>query len=328
MTDELETTLSTELADADSRANALLERLESEQRELDNAEPDNDNGAPGTEPQSTAVPPANTNAAPPAAPAAKPPPGKDESLDRIARLERETIQRKQEIALRERETRDRAAQIMEREAAIVAREKRFEDAGELLSYIEEKGWGDALAQHIVSMSDPDKRAEQAARKAAGKVESEVDKRLRALEGENHRLREQQVNVETERVFSSRVTEVATEAPLVARALTKRPERTIARAHAIAASFGRVTFNLDDVIIHLERELADEAAIFRDEEPQQAGSPRTNSKDEPLRTDAAAKAKTVSNRDAATRSAIVEDDGGELSLDDRIARAERRMRRSA
>lgn len=313
--------IETQASEVESRADALLERFAQESVDAAKSEPE-DVETEATEDPEKPAPAAKL------APAEPPAPPKDESLDRIARLERENLQRKQEIAQRDREARERDTKLTERESRIASLEKRFEDPDELLSYIEEKGWEDKLSQHILKMADPAKRAEAAAKKAAKTATSETEKRLAALEAENQRLKHEQANAEGERLFSSRLNEVASEAPFSARALARAPERTMKRAHAIAASFGNVAFNLDDVIIQLERDLAEEARIFRDDEPQQSGSSSTTSKEQQTQPDAAAKATTVSNRAAAARTTIVEDDGGGMSFDERIARAERRMRKSA
>jgi len=308
------------VASLDERTDALFERYAAESREeqgiADAAEP--------TEPAPTAETPTD-------APAVEAPPAKpresDKDLELRAKAERERVAWKREQVAKEREAKEREATYAKREASLAALEKRFEDPTEFLSWIEEKGWGDKYAQHIIDLTaNPAKRAEIAAKRIAQETAAKQDERIAAIEAREKELRETETRVRAERSLTSRIEQVTEHAPHVARFLKKSPERAIAHAHAVAATLSSqgLDFNLDDVIINMQRELSEYASTLTETPARVAPTETVADPAKPSPHSAPATATTVSNRAAASRTGIVTEDAP-LSYRDRIAAAERRAR---
>jgi len=250
-------------------------------------------------------------------------------LARVHALEQQQYAKAQKITERERELEARAKQLQDVERSVKQLESAFNDPDALLEMLEKRVGGEKLSQWILAQADPGKKAEAAARKATSAVED----KLKALQEENKQWREKLENERKQaqekaafdaaaREISSRVAEVAEEAPLAARFFEKRPQAAIRMADSIARSFEGRQFNYDDVIIKMQEALAADSEIFS---AQHSG---TDAKSTPASSKpAAAKAKnTLSNRDAADRTAIVEpEDISKLSLDERQKHFERRLR---
>lgn len=304
----------------DERTDALFERLTAETRDEQASEEPAE--APAAEP------------APETATVPEKPKDSLSDLEARAKAERDRVAEKRAQAQREREltqarqeAKAREDAFAKREAEIAAREKRFEDPTEFLTWIEEKGWGDKYAQHIIDLTaNPAKRAELAAKRAAEAAASKQDERIAAIEAREKEIRETENRQRAERNLASRIEEVTAEAPLVARMMKKTPERAIALSHAIAANLSAqgLQFNLDDIIINMQRELSEYASSLAEPTAPGPSETETAATAKPTPSPAAAPANTVSNRAAASRTGIVTEDAP-LTYRERIAAAERRAR---
>lgn len=307
----------------DSRANSMFSRLAAESRaEQVESDEASDEVAELTTETPTTPPPrlARKDAAPPA--------DEDEKLSRLAALERENARQRQTASKAEREARDRLQKAEAREKELVEREKVFNDPETALDFIEKHIGPEKLIEWLQSQSDPVKRATNAAERSAKKDLSPLEERIKALEAENEGHRNAKAQQAAVANFTARVNEVATEAPLVARAFTKKPERMVARANAIALrmSQGDKDWNFDDVIIELEQDLQDERSIFSDDAAEQASaSPRTDTNS--TQATAAAKAKTLTNRHGSARTTLDEGNtASKMSMTEKIRATERKARR--
>lgn len=254
-------------------------------------------------------------------------------LERTAALERESRAKHERVSTQERELKAEREAIKAERAELAKQLKSFDDAESLLGLLEKKVGHQRLGQWMIEQADPSKRAESVARK----VSSEVDEKIKKVEEDNAKLRaeladrDNRVKAQAAREhatkgFTDRVSQVTSEAPFTARFIGKKPERAIQMASAIADEFSSAgkEFNYDDVIIRMETILKEDADIYAD--PQQAGSDLNTSDDKHSTKTAAAKAPTtVTNRAAATRTSIVDDDEASLSLEERTRRTERRLR---
>jgi hypothetical protein len=275
--------------------------------------------------------------------AAPPDPDKErkDRLARAAQLERDNVRAKMALAHKERELRHHADQLAQKEQAITTREgstqaleKALNDPAALLSLLAERVGPEKLSHWLVEQSQPEKVAEHRARAVAGQVSEEVKKlreELASLRAEKTREQEgaraAANRQEAEKHFSTRIEQVREEAPHVARMLAGRPGDLLRMAWEVDRELSRegLHYNQDDIILKLEERLGAFASALHGSSQQAA--PQAPSKDELSRSTAAAKAPTVSNRAAAERASLLSEDEEGLPFEERIRRAEKRVRSS-
>jgi hypothetical protein len=274
---------------------------------------------------------AETAATEPAAP--DPEAERQTKLARVHELEKQSYAKAAKLTERERSAEARDKSLREREERLTALERSWDDPEGVLEMLEKRVGIEKLNGWILSQADPAKRMEATAKKAASaaeervaKLEAEIKAREAKLAADARALAERQAFNAAANQITSMAKQYAAEVPLVARLFEKRPQAAVAMADQVARSFQGEEFNHADVLLRMQAALAADAEIFGAQNSAESGNPST----QVASPAAAVKAKTtVSNRDAAERSAIVKpDDEADLSLEERAQRAiERRRLRS-
>lgn len=259
------------------------------------------------------------------------------SLANAARLERESVRRSTELASKAAELKLKEQTFVDREAKLSVLEKAYNDPDALISLLSEKVSPEKMAQFFIESGQPDKVAERRAKAAQEPVSAEIKKlqdELKAMKDQATQREESDkqkaARAASEKDFASRVLELKSDAPSAARLLNKRPQEFFAMAdmaakNLMAAAEAKGTSaTWDDVILDVNKQLEDFAKDLQDEAPAVAAS---SAPEKPTKKPAAAQASTVSNRVASERSAVLgEDDKWEsLSFDERVRRAEKRVR---
>lgn len=273
--------------------------------------------------------------APPATDAQK---ERDARLARVAEMERKSVKVSSQIAAKEKEVEAKAADVEAKAADIARREEQlaklegvFNDSEALLGYLADKVGAEKVANWLIEQAQPEKRIEVKQKTLATqmeerlkKTEEDIAKRFADLEAREKKMVMQQARSNNETGFKNRVTQVAAEVPIYSRLMEKRPADAINMAHAtaeaIASKGGSVTF--DDVIREIESQLSEYSEIYS---PQPSGS--QHNRPEHRTPSAIAKATTLSNRAAAERSSIANEDSdyASESVEQRASRLERVLR---
>lgn len=276
--------------------------------------------------------PAPVAAAPAAEPSAEEK-ARKASLANAARLERESVRRSTELANKAAELKAQEARFAERETTLANFEKAYNDPDALLTLLAEKVSPDKMAQFFIEQGQPDKVAERRAKAAQEPVNSEIAKlnaKLAEVEAKAAAAEAKMARAASEKDFAARVLDIKADAPHAARLLNKRPKEFYAMADMAATSLmataqaeGRIA-TWDDVIHDVNKQLSDFARDLQDEVATVPSTPEKT-----VKTTAAAKAPTVSNRAASERSEILSEDEkwDSLPFDERVRRAEKRARQT-
>lgn len=320
----------------DSRVAALESRFAGEQAKADAEAPESD--AP-TEPAS----PGALRGKPPAKePAAETPAPADDKLEKIARLERDAVRKHQETTRAAREFAAEKARVEAKAKELEELSKVWLDADKnperILELLEKHVGPDRLVKFFEDQSDPVKRSTRAAAEQAKEGLSPIEARLKAIEDENRALKMQGAQADAERTFKARVEEVAADAPLASRLMSRDPKKLIARAESLMFNASQpkekgglglvygTDYTLDNVIGQLEIDLKADADLYADLPAAKGETSQEEPTTQNAITPAAAKANTVSNRAASGRTTL-DETKPRMSYDEKIKAAIRQARRT-
>lgn len=316
----------------DSRAQALFDKLSGETR---TEQADDEVDAPAS--------PAKTGSEPVAAPAAAAPAEEESKFDRILKLEQESLRKSQAAKQAHREAEAKMKAAEERAKKAEELEKLWNGADDnddrILELLEQKVGPEKLIKWFEAQADPVKRAARVAESSSKKELDPVLQRLKALEEERDALKAKEARSSGEKAFEDHVTQLAEANPLTARMMKASRAEVIQRADAVIDFFNAPKekgglglrfgedYNLVDVIERVEGDLKRyRDALTEQAEAKAEGSEQTiPSPTKTPESTAAAKAKTVSNRDASDRSTL-SNEAPKMSLAERTAAAERKLRR--
>lgn len=319
-------------ASLDQRANELAESLNAEQREHDRAD-DGEDPSDSLDESTREILQAVKQPSKVEQPKTDAEKDRQARLDRVAKMERESVKISSQNAQKERELSTKDQALARREKDLAQLEGVFNDPEALLGFLADKVGAEKLSNWLVEQANPERKLEA---KAKG-IEAQVEDRLRRMEEsmaareraiqerEQAQTRSQQ-RATSESTFASRVGEMASEAPYLARLVARRPSEAMKMGHAVTnqlvelAKGKPVTF--DEIIHEVESQLSDYAEIYS---PQNSGLEQ-NTRPEHRSPSAAAKA--PSNRTASERTSIAneDEDYSRLSIDERARRLERTLKR--
>lgn len=305
-----------------NRANALIAKMGGAAREEAHNEPDD------VDVTDTPTKPDAPQARPQTPAAADPDESRLAKLADVERKARAVDRREREIAEREAKTKSRAAELEEL-ASI------WDNPEKILEQIEKKVGPEKLVKWFEDQADPVKRATSQSKKEL----TPLEERLAALEARNAQLEAKEAQGQAEQAFSSRVSEVADQAPYASRLLKRAPGRLVKRADAVVdyysgpkekgglgLRFGE-DYTFDNVIAQIEQDLKGEAELLA-ADPEDQGEVDATRQPADLKTQAKPAidpAKTISNRTASNRTTL-DASTPKMSLDEKIRAAERKARR--
>lgn len=308
--------------DVEGRSVELTEHLRKEQIAEEQAEGDE------------TPPPAAAET--PAAAAETPPPEDAAAKERAARLERaKTIEReahraKQQLIERDKALRTREAEIERREARARQLEHALDDPDAFLGIAAERVGVEKMIGWLQDQASPEKVAARQAKRVETSVKSEIDKAREELATfkqqlltERQQIQAYHARAQVEQGFHAAIGGIKEHVPVLAHAISVDPRRVIRDADELteqlvaereAAGEGPPTFE------DIARELDARYKRFTGAEPARPAAPSQPGQN------AAAKAKTVSNRAAAERSSLLSEEEEDLSLDERAERLIRLARK--
>lgn len=235
-------------------------------------------------------------------------------LAKLAKLERDQVEKRQQSSAREQALEAREARLAALEQQIAARDKVWDDPISLLDMLEQKVGPEKLVDYLSKAKDPAQVAARTAREAR----KEIDPEIAELRAKVQRIEHQEIQAKVYTQFKGIIAEnAASEAQFTARALAKNEAAVLKRADRIAdhLTATKQNYNLYTIAVLLEQELRESAELT-------AEKPEATSKEAPKE---ALGPNTISNRDASTRTTVAANGGKRLSYEERIAKAERAAR---
>jgi hypothetical protein len=272
-----------------------------------------------------------------------------EALDRAMKLERANVQKaakldQREAHVTEQETnlKGRAQELEQREKAIAAKERVFQDEALWLDHLVKNiPLEKALSVFQKAANDPSYHAELAARKvlaeAAPKKDDEetatLKKQIEELRAEREREKTAAAVANAERTVIAKAEAHADKAPLAARLAKAKPDKFLKRAHAAAdelrkegapATYESVLDKIQEQL-QAEKDEAEQLYGFSSKpEVENSTSPKSNP------TGPGKQPRTLTARTSAGRSTVPDDDDdfASLPVDDRAARIKELARKRA
>lgn len=266
-----------------------------------------------------------------------------QELERQARKEastaaedrRQVAEEKARIDTLAKQVAERDKAIAEREKAIAEREKMFDDGPTFLAEAKKRISPDQLGEWLADSMNPVKQAEWAAKAAVREAQSapETDQRIAKLEAqvaEREAQIEQQMLAARQQELIGSFTEHAraqtSTLPYVGVLLEKRPHELLDRAEAAAKRFVAKNefFDYNLILREVETELSGFASLFSPKATGEAAAPSDVANGTAAQ---APRARTLTSRNSAGRSTIVEEDESLAALEDRRDSLIRRLRTS-
>jgi len=241
-------------------------------------------------------------------------------MDAIAARAREKAERKVNVTAESRELAELRAMKASKLPLAERFEKAMSDPDALLEMLSQHVPPEKLSEYLIEQGMPDKVAARRAAKAAEPVSAEVQALRAELTELRGALQQDKATAAQEQgraIFVSRISEVKEQAPHTARLLEKNPAKLVKIAESVATTLPD-GFTADDVIDSIEHELSE---LYGESQPD---SPATNTSQ--TNTTGAAKSTSFTNRVAAERTSLLAEDEESLTLDERAARLERRVRK--
>lgn len=270
-----------------------------------------------------------------------------ERVARAAAIEREAVKARSRIA-EEKARFDAQVAAFEAERRRVA-EKAAElerlsevfsgkDPLALLERISEHVPPDQMADYLLQAKDPAKRAEwaakRAAKEAAGRKDPELEQlkaQIAEMRAEAQQMKVQKAQADAEAQFSGVAKSMADDAPHVAKLLERRPQQLIASANEVANylagtdpewSHTDSSTRMRKIVEFIETDLSGFASVF---------APQTSAGDQastPASQAPVQKARTLTGRNSAGRSSLLDEDASaKMTLDERAEHLKRLARRS-
>jgi hypothetical protein len=326
----------------ETRAAALIEKINRESAEGDEAEGETTEETPAETVEAKPAKPAK------AAKAAEKPATEEEErrarVERAAALERENTRLSRKHAEEKHQLTQLRAQLDAEKQQIQAlraefetKSKMFEDPGSLLDHIAEKIPPQQLADWFLQAKDPAKQAEWATKRAMAKLPQqpaanpELERRLAELENgiRSERLHAEQSKAEAS--FMELAKSKSEAAPHVASLLERRPQQLIRTANEVAdylktsdPDWGDLqpSARYEKIVEYIEADLSGFVGMFA---PSSSGETNTrkDSAEAPV-----PKARTLTSRTSAGRSQLVdEDEIAKLSLEGRAEHLKRLAKQS-
>jgi len=307
----------------DSRAEAMIERFRTERVAAAKAEPE-EGEAPKAAPATQA-------------PAAAAPPD-DQKLAKLLEAERDLQKRRAELQRKEKSLEGVDERIKKAEALEKMWAKADEDPERILEILETKVGAEKLTEWFGRMTDPGYRAMLAAKRAADEHRADLspfEKRLEEIERRQKAADAAEARGKVQNDMSGLIKANAGEVPFAHRMLERKPDKfwnTVDRKvqylsapkeeGGLGLAFG-TDYNMSDVVLQIEQDLKDDFESLAEEK---AAAANTGNGTQTPTSPAAAKATTLSNREASTRTTLQTERPGRRSHEDKIRELERQARR--
>lgn len=246
---------------------------------------------------------------------------KAKRIERLAELERKQQDKRRAKSAKEQELAAREQQLQVYEQHLKSKDSVWEDPVGVLDMLEQKVGPEKLVEWLNSAKDPAKLAAREAKKDLGPIMQELENIKAHLQ--KSQFKEQEAAVHEQ--FAGIVAEFADgDAKLTAKALKKNKAAVIKRGNAISDSLAhrKIKHNLYDIVKLLEEEFQEAQDLLKEEEQEVTEEEETKS----TTTTAKGKAKSITNREASTRTGIVPTGGKLLPFHERVAQAARVMRK--
>jgi len=219
-------------------------------------------------------------------------------------------------------------QVAELKQKLAEQEKIWSDGPAFLARAKKLIPPDQLGEWLADSMNPVKQAEWAARQAAKEASPEIEAlraEIAALKQESGARRVQTTQQQVIATFTDYAKSSSAELPHVGVLLEKRPHELVDRAEAAAQRFlaKGESYDYNSVLREVESELSGFASLFSPKTPGENAAPSDTAAN--ANAAQAPRARTLTNRNTAGRSTIVNDDDSYAGLNDRAEDLKRRLR---